>query len=274
MILSNVHTHCTLCDGASTPDEVAKAAIALGFTDIGFSSHGPAPFDKSCPGVASEKAYIDEIACIRDRYRGVLGVSIGLEQDTYGPAKEKTYDYTIGSNHYLPVKDGRYIAVDAGHQILKDEIDNRYSGNGLAMARDYYGLFLEGLKTMQPSIVGHFDLVKKYNRGNTLFDEASSAYRQLALEALDEALNIVTPYGGMLEVNTGAIIRGLRDDPYPSQFLLRRAAEKKARMIITSDSHDASTLNLFFDMAQQQLKLAGFTKVAVLFKGEFVDMIL
>lgn len=270
MILSNVHTHCTFCDGASTPEEVVQAAIGLGFTDIGFSSHSGAPFDKSCVGVVDEDRYIKDIRSLQQKYEGVIDVVLGIEQDTYAQVDANKYDYTIGSNHYLPVQDGRYIAVDAGYDILRQEIENRYKGNGLAMLEDFYRLLIEGLYQMKPTIVGHFDLPKKYNRDNSLFDENGEAYRQLMLQAFDEAIHITNQYGGIIEVNTGAITRGLRDDPYPSMFLLEHAAQRNARLIITSDSHHASTLGNYFDLAQALVKKAGISKVMVLKKREFI----
>ena len=53
----------------------------------------------------------------------------------------------------------------------------------------------------------------------------------------------------IFEINTGAISRGWRVTPYPQDFLLRRIAEKGARVIITSDSHSRDTILFGYEAA-------------------------
>ena len=57
MFYSNAHTHSTWCDGKDSLEDMAQAAIDLGFTDLGFTCHSPASFDPSCPGVQDEMKY-------------------------------------------------------------------------------------------------------------------------------------------------------------------------------------------------------------------------
>ena len=45
MQLSNYHSHCTFCDGRSTPEDFVKFAVSHGFRAYGFSSHSPLPFE-------------------------------------------------------------------------------------------------------------------------------------------------------------------------------------------------------------------------------------
>ena len=52
-------------------------------------------------------------------------------------------------------------------------------------------------------------------------------------------------------------------------MLRRHAAKRNARMIITSDSHKADTLDAYFDDAQALLKEAGFRWMMVLKDGHF-----
>lgn len=270
MILrSNVHTHTTWCDGNNTPDEMARAALALGFTDLGFSSHFPTPFDPTCPGVSDETAYIREITQLKQRYAGRLGILCGIELDLYAPVDHRQYDYTIGSSHYLPPQQGRHYSVDNTHGMLQEAIDRQYGGSGLAMARDYYAGVVRLVREQRPTIVGHYDLIKKYNAGNSLFDEESGAYQTVALEALDIILDLLEDYGGMVEINTGAMARGLRRDPYPAPYLLRHIAQRGGSVIISSDSHQAATLNAGFEKALGMAQKAGFTQVMLLENGRF-----
>lgn len=269
---SNVHTHSTFCDGENSPQEIADAAIELGFTDLGFSSHSPAPFDPVCPGVKSEDDYRKAIAQLKKEYHGKLNIMCGMETDTYAPVCRQNYDYIIGSSHFLPVVNGEYIAVDGDKNRLLSALKNRYSGDGIAMAKDYYNLQYKGICQQRPSIVGHFDLIKKYNGEGLLFCEDGNAYKSLATNALDRVLDVLDEYGGMLEVNTGAITKMARSDPYPSLFLLEHGAMRGAKVIISADSHKKTTLNAHFSIALSFIKKAGFKEMWVLKGKEFVPI--
>ena len=41
-MIQNLHSHTTFCDGKNTPEEMVRAAIALGMDSLGFSGHMPA----------------------------------------------------------------------------------------------------------------------------------------------------------------------------------------------------------------------------------------
>lgn len=270
--ISNVHTHCTWCDGSSTPREVVEQAIAYGFSDLGFSSHSPAPFDPSCPGIRDEAAYRADINALKQEYAGRLGILCGVEQEFYGPVDTTNYDYFIGSCHYFPLGENEKVSADFSEEISLRVKDEYYGGDGIAMARDFYALSAENVRRFKPTIVGHYDVLGKFNKTGSLFDEQSKAYRQAALEPMDAIIDIIGPYGGMIELNTAALVRGLRDVPYPAPFLLRHMAQRGARVIITTDSHRADTLNAGFEQGCEFLRQAGYSKMAVLKNGEFVDV--
>lgn len=73
------------------------------------------------------------------------------------------------------------------------------------MARDFFAIEVNALLRDRPQIIGHFDLLRKYAARLSLFDEADPAYRRLALSALEQAF----PCGGVLEINTGGMARGI-----------------------------------------------------------------
>lgn len=269
---SNAHTHTTWCDGKNTTREMAERAIERGFTDLGFSSHSPAPFDKRCVGITDEAAYRAEIDGLKEELDGRLAILCGVEQDFYAPVDREKYDYVIHSTHYLPRDGGKYEAVDDLPSMTLETWKNRYQIDGIAMVRDYYALAAKGVAEYRPDVVGHFDLITKYNQNSAMFDEGSKEYREIALEALDAVIDVVNDYGGMIEVNTGGMPKGYRKVPYPAPFLLRRMAERDVRAIITSDSHEVATLDYGYDIALELMRAAGFKKMAVLKDGAFRDV--
>ena len=92
------------------------------------------------------------------------------------------------------------------------------------------------------TIVGHFDLVSKYNEACDLFDPAHPRCRRAALDAMQCLLEKPV----IFEINTGAMARGYRSVPYPDPFLLRELEARGARLILSSDCHEKQ--NLLFGM--------------------------
>lgn len=271
-LCSNVHTHSTWCDGENTPEEMVQAAIALGFTDLGFSSHGPTPFDPTCPGISDEDGYIAEILALKAKYAGQIGILCGVEQDSYAPVNKDRYEYVVGSHHFIELHEGCLLSVDSNPETLRRILDEKYAGNAAAMLKEYYTSAVEAAKRFKPTVVGHFDLIAKFNGDGSFFDEDSAEYKRIALDAMDALIDVVQGYGGLIEVNTGAMAKGWRKVPYPAPFLLKRMAERRARAIITSDCHRKDRLDAFFDVAQDLMRGAGFKQLAVLKDGAFQDV--
>ena len=259
----NLHTHTTFCDGKSTPAEMAAAALAAGCGSIGFSGHAPLPF----PNVWSMKEesvapYRAAVLALREEYAGRLEVYLGLEQDILSPALAETYDYRIGSVHCLRTAEG-VISLDASREEFADAVRRCYGGDTLALAEDYYRQEAQVVEKTGCQIVGHFDLVTKFNEGGRFFDEAAPRYRAAALDALDALLERDV----LFEINTGAMARGCRTAPYPAPFLLRRIRERDGRIAVTSDSHSASTLTFAFRQAAELARACGFRESMYLTEG-------
>ena len=211
--LSNLHTHSTFCDGKNTPEEIVLAAIDKGFASIGFSGHGYTPFDlRYC--MKDTEGYIADIERLKVKYDGKITVLLGIEEDAFAPVDRKRFDYIIGSSHYYCI-DGKYYPIDSSYDYFKKCLE-AFEYDVVRMAEVYYGSFYEYIKERKPDIIGHFDLITKFDElDRSLFLE-NAQYRAVAesfaLKAVDS--------GCLFEVNTGAITRGLRSTPYPSEHLL------------------------------------------------------
>lgn len=258
--LSGSHNHTTFCDGGNTPREMIEAALALGFSDIGFSAHK----DPVIP--LDEEAYLAALRALQAAYAGRIRVAVGLEQDREAPtARRADYDYIIGSVHYLPAADGALCAVDDQPARFAANLP-RLGGAGAAV-KAYYAAVADCAGRWRPQVIGHFDLICKNNAGGCLFDENASAYRRLALEALDACIDA----GCIVELNTGGLFRGYRRRPYPALFLLRHLARRGGRVTINADAHETAALDYWFAPGRALLRRAGFDSLAVLRDGKFVD---
>ena len=91
-------------------------------------------------------------------------------------------------------------------------------------------------------IVGHFDLITKFNEGNKYFDEEAEWYKDAARKALYK----VAETKPVFEINTGAMARGYRIHPYPADFLLEEIERLRCSVLLSSDCHNRLDLNYGF----------------------------
>lgn len=260
-IRSNIHTHTTYADGRDTPEAMLRAAVLLGFHTLGFSEHGHADYDDCSMPAEAEPAYRAEVLALRAKYARQIDVLLGYEHDWLAPPAPDAYDYTIESVHYLRVG-GVYVCVDDTRAILEAAIERQFGGDPYALCREYFRTVSASCQGSRAEILGHMELVMKFNEKRDLFDDADPRYLRYALEAVDCAADS----DKLVEINTGAIARGYRTQPYPGPALLCRLAERGGRVIITSDCHDSNHLDRGFDDAAALARACGF-KTAWQYRG-------
>lgn len=267
---SNVHTHTSLCDGKSSAQEVISEAISRNMVSIGFSGHSYTEFDKEyCMSREQTWEYKELIAGLRARYSKTIDILLGIEQDRYSSEPTDGYDYVIGSVHYI-YTDGVYIPVDESKETLTEAVERYFDGDIYALVSKYYETVAENAEKNKFDIVGHFDLITKFNEGGALFDEASAAYRDAALNAMSRVIGRCRVF----EINTGAMSRGYRTAPYPSPFLLNAVKSLGGEIIITSDSHEKSTLTYAFEEARRVAVECGFKHAKIITGKGFENVLL
>jgi hypothetical protein len=143
-------------------------------------------------------------------------------------------------------------------------IEKGYGGDPYAMTADYFRRYADFVLNYHPDIIAHFDLVRKFNQRFDFFNEGDPRYYGPALDALAR----MAETDALLELNTGAISRGWRTDPYPSPRLLTRWRELGGRTIIGGDCHDAAFIDCSFNLCVQMLLDAGFSEVWRLGTGD------
>lgn len=257
----SVHTHTTLCDGKGAPAEMAAAAYRAGVRHFGFSghSHTPNPADQGYTLPADTADYRRAVLREREAYAGRMEILLGIEWDLLSGGPPEGYDYWIGSVHLLRTPEGGYYAVDAHPETFAACRDRVFGGDPIAMAEAYYRE-VERMAAMRPTILGHFDLITKYNEGGALFDEDDPRCRRAALEAL----HALDPAATLLEINTGAMSRGYRTAPYPAPSLLREWRSMGGRVILTADAHSPETILYGYALAAEAAREAGYRACAIL----------
>ena len=265
-VLSNCHTHTNYCDGISSPAEMAKKAYEKGFVSLGFSVHSPLPYENDY--ALSENRlplYLDEIAQLKAEYDGKMEILSGIELDADSEMDLTPFDYVISSVHQIHSEDGRIYAVDNTPEELIECVNQIFGGDALAMAECFYAVSERAALREGVHIVGHFDLISKFNDEIHLFDDRDPYYFALARNAI---YNILRKKPGMLfEINTGAMYRNGKKNPYPSSQMLSTIFNNGGRVILSSDAHNAHSLDYAFDDALAECKKAGFTCVFRMRKG-------
>lgn len=249
MLKYDFHVHTSFSDGDDPPEAVVRAALDAGLGVLGFSDHSYTPFDESCCVPAARLAeYRAEIAGLKARYRGRLRIFCGLEQDYDSAPPDGAYDYLIGSVHYLEAG-GEYFPVDLSAAHLMQAAERGFGGDVYAMTEAYFRKVADVVRKTHADVIGHFDLIGKFIEQTPLFDPQHPRYRAAWQAAADALLAT----GALFELNTGAISRGYRTSPYPSEEILRYLRARGGRFVLSSDSHRASTLCYGFERYRPEL---------------------
>lgn len=233
MVLKNFHTHTNYCDGRNTAEEMIEAAISLGFTALGFSGHAYTDFDGSyCMTREGTAQYFDEINALKEKYKGKINVYCGTEQDLLSLPPEHDFDFTLGSVHYIQAG-GKYWNVDSSADEQLRCAGECFGGDLMAYCEEYFRLVGSVIETTHADFIGHFDLVSKFNEGDKLFDSHNPRYVKAWQEAADRLCKAGVPF----EINTGAIARKLRTEPYPTLEMAEFIHQRGGTFLINSDCH-------------------------------------
>ncbi len=264
--LQNLHTHSTYDDGKNSLREMIEIAMEKGFEAIGFSGHSYMHYaPKASMSLEGTEEYKKEISILKEKYKGKIDVFCGLEFDLYSEIDLSGYDYLIGSVHYLKI-DGKYVGFDRReYGLVKNVIDTYFDGNGIEFAKEYYKSIATLPEYGDFDIIGHFDVVSKHAENGFLFDETSEKYLELAFAAI-EKLQGKIPY---FELNTGAIGRGYKSRPYPTEPILREFNRLGFGAVISSDCHNGEFLDCYFNEAEELLRKCGFNERYILTNDGF-----
>ena len=244
MITRDLHTHTTYSDGNNTTEEMVLSAIEKGLKVIGISDHSYTDFDTSyCMRKQSVEEYIKEIKSLKEKYRDKIEVLCGIEEDLYSGKPRYDFDYVIGSVHYIKLGE-EYVPVDATAKDLKAAAYKYFGGDIYPLIEEYYRLVSKVAEETGADIIGHFDLITKFQEREALFDTKDERYIKAWQSAADKLIEAGIPF----EINYGAITRGYRTAPYPAADIREYILKKGGSFILSSDSHHIDTVASFKEL--------------------------
>ncbi len=281
MQLSNYHSHCTFCDGRSTPEIFLRSAIAQGFRSYRFSSHSPLPFETSWNMSKDDMPeYLQEIKRLKQKYGDQLEIYTGLEIDyldeTYNASipyfRELPLDYRIGSVHFLPLSghlvEENMVCIDGSFREYALSVARHFDGDIRLLVKRYFNSTMGMLEAGGIDIVGHMDKIYMNGQRYEIFDFEEDWYQK----PFEACLDLVKEKGLMVEVNTKNWTR--KKELYPRMECLSRMREMNIPVMVNSDCHYPDLVNDGRAEAFELLRQAGFKSTRELVKGEWQDIAL
>ena len=127
----------------------------------------------------------------------------------------------------------------------------------------YFDEQLDMLKQVKPVVVGHFDLIRLKS------DDPDRSFQQYprVWEKILRNLDYVAGYGGLLEVNSAALRKGMKE-PYPNGEICQEFLARGGRFCLSDDSHGLEQVGLNFHRVVPFLEQVGVSKLHYLGLGE------
>lgn len=215
-------------------------------------------------------AYFKEAHRLHDKYGGQINLPIGFEGEWINTKKSsrliqealETYpvDFFIGSIHHtceIPIdfdkktyQQARGAAVRAA-QACASEHDGRTldKEDDEIVFEKYFDEQYEMLSLMRPPVIGHFDLIRLYS------DEPNAPLSRWpgVWSRIERNLQCIVVNGGLLEVNSSALRKGL-SEPYPSGQICRKFLSLGGKLVLSDDSHAVEQVGLNYHIVGHFLK--------------------
>jgi histidinol-phosphatase (PHP family) len=266
----NFHTHSDFCDGKSSLEDCAAAAVAKGVISLGYSSHAPLPFATKWAMPAERfPEYLDQISSIQRTAE--IEIYKGLEVDFIsgktGPAKFRPQlDFTIGSVHFTDAdSSGAYLEIDGLHTEFLKRLETVYQNDIRAAVTRYYELTREMLATDCPDVLGHMDKIKIQNIENEFFSEGDSWYR----DVMEQTVKAIRSSGVIVEVNTRGVYKKKTGTTYPSEWVVQMLFNQQVPVTLSSDAHHPDDLINYFPATAAMLRRIGYTHLMCLRKDRW-----
>lgn len=260
-MIADYHVHTEFSDDSIYDmEEVVKDAIELGINELCFTDHvdygikldwdeGKEIIYRDGQPLANVDYpnYFNKISMLQEKYKNQInlkrGLEFGMQKHTISKFKslfdKYTLDFVILSCHQVDNKEFWTQEFQDGKN--QDEYQKRYYEEIWNVINEYSDY----------SVLGHLDLLKRYDRNGEYPFEKIKPYVEKILEKIIED-------GKGIEVNTSSFYYGL-NDLMPSRDILNLYYKLGGKIItIGSDSHKKEQLGAHIENIQKELKNIGF----------------
>ncbi len=243
---ADYHVHTSYSNDSNYPiEDCIIKAISLGLDEICITEH----CDHGPMGdyVVDYEAYYQGVQAMQKKYGDQITIKFGCEfgMQTHTieyfeeDFKKYPFDFIILSNHQI--------------DDLEFHTNDYQSGKTqTAYNEGYYQAIYDTIcKYDNYSVLGHLDVIKRYDQSGIYPDEKVDVI-------LTKILKHIIAHKKGIEINTSYLRYGLKDTT-PSRYILKKYYDLGGKIItIGSDSHNENQLGYGLDEAKKVLKEIGF----------------
>ncbi len=252
-IMIDYHLHGNFSGhGTGNLAEYVEAAVAKGFTEIGFSDHLPKVVDPDPYHAMLEKdlpRYVERVLALREANRGRIAIKLGIEADYFEGHEAETkrlldsqpFDYVLGALHFL----GDW------HFTSKAGIERFSSEDPVESFPKYFEQLKRMIETGLFDVLAHPDALRRgaFQPARSMKNEHREIARLLAAR------------GMAIEINTGGIRRGA-GSVYPERGFLAACVAEGVPVTVGSDAHAPGDVGRDFGAVLELLEEFGVREVA------------
>lgn len=259
--------------------EVVDAALARGFTTYGLSEHCPRvesghlyPEEGDLQPSDLERLfsdYFDEASRLRDKVNTQMEILIGFETEALpSPGwaalmrrlrRSRSFDYIVGSVHSV---NGIWIDYSEEQTLRAQE----QCGGTIALEAAYFDQLTDVILTLEPEVVGHVDLIRRFRGTSVEFGAAT-------MRRIERVLEAAKSVGACLEVNAAPVRKNF-GPVYPGPQILKRAREMEVAVTLGDDSHGPADVGNGLQASLDAIAVAGYSEVHYLTrKNEGVELV-
>ena len=249
----HVHSSCSV-DSSTDMEELCRRAVALGLSELCFTEHVDFDPAEVNTGYFDYKLYWERIRENRRRFGAHLKIGAGVEidynrrseSDIADFLKGKTFDFVLGSVHYL---DGFNVSEPRASDYFEGRDHETTYGR-------YFDEVAHCVRSGMFDALGHLDLVKRFGvHVYGPFEVGPFADR------IERILRMMIEQSMGLEVNTSGL-RQAPKEPYPGAEVLKMYKACGGKIVtVGSDAHTVDDLAKGIEEAVCLLRTMGFDAI-------------
>ena len=244
-------------------EEVVRAYVEAGFTWVGITEHMP-PLDDSrrypdeaASGISAAtlqaqfRRYFAEVERLQACYADRIQLYKAFETESYPGAttyvqeliSETRPDYIVGSVHHVGG-----IGIDYDRDEFQQAVTA--AGSVEQLYCDYFDDQFGMLEALQPAVVGHFDLIRKFDTAYLDTLQHSAVQQRMRRN-----LELMADLGLIMDFN----LRGFdkATEQYPCMPVLKQALALGVVVVPGDDSHGVASVGRNYDKGIDILRALG-----------------
>lgn len=219
--------------------EFAAEADRRGFEVYGFTPHSPVPIPSPCnmkeEDVPVYLAQVKELQRQYPRVKFLAGMEVDFLGEQWGPHSpyfsSLRLDYTIGSVHFIPDQEGRFVDIDGSAERFAQNMHTHFHDDLRYVVETFFAQSLRMVGLGGFDIIGHFDKIK-HNAGHY---QPGVERKPWYIEGVEALIQAIIASGVIVEINTKAWRD--HDQLFPAQRHWRRLIQAGVPIVVNSDAH-------------------------------------